>query len=75
MKGKSCMKCPHKLLFLFRIFAQQCRNIEELVLDGCRKISDRYVLTIDDFIVVRKFTVQLDCLMFQPHNCTLCFSA
>ena len=25
----------------FRIFAQQCKNIEELCLEGCKRISDR----------------------------------
>ena len=30
------------LILVFRIFAQQCKNIEELVLDGCKRISDRY---------------------------------
>ena len=30
-------------LSMFRIFAQQCKNIEELCLEGCKRISDRYV--------------------------------
>ncbi len=30
----------------FRIFAQQCKNIEELTLDGCKRISDRYGLLL-----------------------------
>jgi len=28
---------------MYRIFAQQCKNIEELCLEGCKRISDRYV--------------------------------
>ncbi|XP_015761374.1 PREDICTED: F-box/LRR-repeat protein 20-like [Acropora digitifera] len=43
LKSLSLKGCKSVGDSALRIFAQQCKNIEELCLEGCKRISDRYV--------------------------------